>query len=106
MLRYLVVPLLFCCCLPLRTIHKVSSLTSGLSSVILVTSSHCFQVMGLNDLIHAEGRCIWYGQCKETAEGKWLNCYNNTVKVRVEDYSETYYALKSVCPWYIDKQLN
>ena len=41
-----------------------------------------------------------------TDEGKRLNCYNNTVKVHVEDYSETYYALESVCPWYIGKQLN
>lgn len=38
--------------------------------------------------------------------GRWLNCYNNTEKVLVEDNSETYYALKNVCPWYIGKQPN
>lgn len=34
--------------------------------------------------------------------GKWLNCYNNTESVLVEENSETYNTLKSVCPWYIN----
>lgn len=42
----------------------------------------------------------------EVESGRWLNCYNNTVKVHVEDNSKTYIALKRVCPWYIGKQPN
>ena len=39
----------------------------------------------------------------EKEPGKWLNCYNNINSVLVEDHSETYNALRSVCPWYIGK---
>ena len=58
------------------------------------------QVTGINTTIHAEGRCLWYGQCMNTTAGKTLNCYNNTKSVFVEDDSEMYRALQSVCPWY------
>jgi len=60
------------------------------------------QVSSLNDTIHAENRCIWYGQCKQSKNGGWLNCYNNTPSVLIHEGSPEYNALEGVCPWYIN----
>ena len=100
-----------CCSISLTLLFTGADLRGKFYTLIIceitesVTQFYC-QVTGLNDTIHAKGRCIWYGQCKETSSGKWLNCYNNTVKVHVEDNSEMYDKLQSVCPWYIGKQPN
>ncbi|XP_065898211.1 NPC intracellular cholesterol transporter 1-like isoform X1 [Dysidea avara] len=63
------------------------------------------QVSSLNDTIHAENTCIWYDQCKQV-NGNWLNCYNNTPSVLLDDNSIEYNTLKDVCPWYISSKPN
>lgn len=92
--------LLYCL---LLIVHKVSLIEVYI--VIRRFPPLSFQVTDATT-IHANGTCIWYGQCKQKENGKWLNCYNNIKSVHVEDHSETYNALQSVCPWYIGTKPN